>query len=131
MPAKIALNVITDTIQDIDDLDDGGKFVTHKPRMAPYQAPDFKSRVLWVHTSAGYVVWMAGGKLLLVPESAVPQGDNDTHSLAVGEYTVFMTQLRQRSRGNTARPQVLWRAMRIIMLPNSQRCCECPPRSAR
>ena len=86
MPAKIALNVITDTIQAIDDLDDGTKFVTHKPRLPPYQAPEFKSRVLWVHTSAGYVVWMAGGKLLLVSESAVPQGDNDTHAIAVGEF---------------------------------------------
>ena len=61
MPGKIALNVITDTIQTIDDLDDATKHVTHKPRLPPYQAPEFKSRVLWVHTSAGYVVWMAGG----------------------------------------------------------------------
>ena len=75
MPPKIAFNVITDSIEAIDDLDDATKFVTHKPRLAPYQAPDFKSSVLWVHTSAGYVVWMAGGELLLVSESAVPQRD--------------------------------------------------------
>ena len=36
MPGKIALNVTTDTIQTIDDLDDATKFVTHKPRLPPY-----------------------------------------------------------------------------------------------
>ena len=86
MWSRLAFNVKTNTLQAIDDLDDATKFVTHKPRLPPYQAPDFKSRVLWVHTSAGYVVWMTGGKLLLVSDSAVPQGDNDTHALAVGEF---------------------------------------------
>ena len=31
MPGKIALNVITDTIQTIDDLDDATKFVKQPP----------------------------------------------------------------------------------------------------
>ena len=53
MPPKIALNVITDSIEAIDDLDDATKFVMHKPRRPPDQAAEFKARVLWVHTSAG------------------------------------------------------------------------------
>ena len=46
MPPKIALNVITDTVQTIDDLDDATKFVTHKPRLPPYQAAKLPTLVL-------------------------------------------------------------------------------------
>ena len=88
MAAKLrrALNVITEKIEEVDDIEDDTMYDVNKVHKPPYQTPYFKQRVLWVHKTKGYVYWKASGKDCIVYNSDVLIGEHDTHELAIGEF---------------------------------------------
>ena len=66
--ARVALNAVTGMMEAMYDIGDESKYTFEKPRKGrpPSTRREFKARCLWIHNNAGYVVWMASAKYIVM-----------------------------------------------------------------
>ena len=83
---KMAFNVLNHTFEAVADIKlNESAYDLHKPRKPPYQATCHMTRVLFEHKTDKYIVWVVGGKFLLMihPAQLLQAGDR---SVQIGNF---------------------------------------------